>query len=449
MGTHEHIVFAPRADQQAQRENRFRQTADLIFDRHPAYRRIAAETGLNRAEIVTTADLDRFPVTTKTDYMTAPEDYRLDTTGLGDDERALWDVMHTTGTTTGVPTPFYNTSYDFYRILAVQEGMMRLRGIGPEDSIANLFPLTVWPHGAYARVPHAAAAMKIPVISTLPGNPSKNFDHGSNLDEVVAIVARSGATILWGVPSYVRRVLIRAGELGAKFSSVRYVFVTGEATPEAMRTDFEVRLAALGATDVFVSISYGATEMQGGMVECAPGSGFHNPAPDQFLIEIVDPETYLQVPDGDPGLVLLSHMDRRGTVLLRYALGDISALATAPCRHCGSETDRLIITPARADSLLKIKGTLVNPALIEDILIADTTISEYQIVIERENPSDILSPDRLRVRVAGPRPEALPGIADTIKSAIGVTPIMNLESPEAIYAAGDTLKSQRVLDLRK
>jgi phenylacetate-coenzyme A ligase PaaK-like adenylate-forming protein len=109
----------------------------------------------------------------------------------------------------------------------------------------------------------------------------------------------------------------------------------------------------------------------------------------------------------------------------------------------------LIITPARADSLLKIKGTLVNPALIEDILIADTTISEYQIVIERENPSDILSPDRLRVRVAGPRPEALPGIADTIKSAIGVTPIMNLESPEAIYAAGDTLKSQRVLDLRK
>lgn len=449
MDTHQNIVFAPRADQLAQRENRFRQTADLIFDRHPAYRRIAAETGLNRADIATTADLDRFPVTTKTDYMAAPDGYRLDTAGLGEDERALWDVMHTTGTTTGVPTPFYNTSYDFYRILAVQEGMMRLRGIGLEDSIANLFPLTVWPHGAYARVPHAAAAMKIPVISALPGNPSENFSHGSNLDEVVAIVARSGATILWGVPSYVRRVLIRAGELGANFSSVRYVFVTGESTPEAMRVDFETRLATLGATDVFVSISYGATEMQGGMVECAPGSGFHNPAPDQFLIEIVDPETHRQVPDGAPGLVLLSHMDRRGTVLLRYALGDISALATAPCPHCGSETDRLVITPARADSLLKIKGTLVNPALIEDILIADTTISEYQIVIEREGASDVLSPDRLRVRIAGAHPEALPGIADTIKSAIGVTPIMNLESPDSIYAAGDTLKSQRLIDLRK
>lgn len=443
------IVFAPRANQLSQREYRFRRTADLIFERHPAYRRIAAETGLKRAEIATTADLARFPVTRKSDYMDAPEAYRLETTGLGDDECALWDIMHTTGTTTGVPTPFYNTSYDFYRILAVQEGMMRLRGIGSGDSIANLFPLTVWPHGAYARVPHAAAAMKIPVISALPGNPSENFIHGSDLDEVVAIVARSGATILWGVPSYVRRVLIRAGELGADFSSVCYVLVTGESTPEAMRADFEERLAALGAPDVFVSISYGATEMQGGMVECAPGSGFHNPAPDQFLIEIVDPETHRRVPDGAPGLVLLSHMDRRGTVLLRYVLGDISALATGPCPHCGSATDRLVITPARADALLKIKGTLVNPSLIEDILIADTAVSEYQIVVERENPSDALSPDRLRVRVAVAAPETLPALAERIKSAVGVTPVMACDTAEAIYPAGDTLKSRRVVDLRK
>lgn len=442
------IVFASREAQEKRREDRFARTADLIFERHPAYRRIAAETGLGRSDIATTDDLDRFPVTTKAAYMAAPEDYRLDTDGLGDDERALWDVMHTTGTTTGRPTPFYSTAYDLYRILAVQEGMMRLRGIGPHDSIANLFPLTVWPHGAYARVPHAAAAMKIPVISTLPGNPSENFSHGSDLDDVVAIVARSGATILWGVPSYVRRVLIRAGELGADFSSVRYVFVTGESTPEAMRTDFETRLEALGAHDVFVSISYGATEMQGGMVECAPGSGFHNPAPDQFLIEIVDADTHRRLPAGDSGLVLLSHMDRRGTVLLRYALGDISALATGPCPHCGSETDRLVVTPARADSLLKIKGTLVNPALIEDILIADASITEYQIVVERENASDPLSPDRLRIRVAGAAPDALPGIARRIKSTVGVTPVVKLESAEAIYAAGDTLKSRRVIDLR-
>jgi phenylacetate-CoA ligase len=327
--------------------------------------------------------------------------------------------------------------------------MMRLRGIGAADSIANLFPLTVWPHGAYARVPHAAAALKIPVICALPGNPSEFFDHGSSLDEVVALIARSRATILWGVPSYVRRVLIRAGEIGAEFSAVRFVFVTGESTPEAMRTDFETRLAELGAADVFVSISYGATEMQGGMVECAPGSGFHNPAPDQFLIEIVDPQTHKPVPPGESGLVLLSHTDRRGTVLLRYALGDISALGSGPCPHCGSETDRLILTPARAHSLLKIRGMLVNPAIIEDILITDPKISEYRIVIERENAGDVLSPDVLRIRIAGALPRGGSALSEKVKAATGVTPVIDVEAAQDIYAAGDTLKSSRIVDKRK
>lgn len=443
-----HIVFQPRTDQEAARQEKFSETMDLIFDRHPAYRRIAQEHGISRGDIRTIADIRKFPVTTKAAYMAAPDEYRLDTSGLGEEERAVWDVMHTTGTTTGVPTPFYSTTYDFYRVLAVQEGMLRLRGVGPEDSIANLFPLTVWPHGAYARVPHAAAALKIPVINTLPGNPSDQFRHGSNLDEVVALVARSRATILWGVPSYVRRVLIRAGELGADFSAVRFVFVTGESTPEAMRHDFETRLGQLGAENVFVSISYGATEMQGGMVECAPGSGFHNPAPDQFLIETVDPNTHEPVADGESGLVLLSHTDRRGTVLLRYALGDISKMGSGPCPHCGSQTDRLVETPARVDTLLKIKGMLVNPALIEDILISDPAISEYQVVIERENAEDELSPDVLRIRIAG-MTDGVDKVTAKVKAATGVTPVVGLEDAQDIYAAGDTLKSARIVDRRK
>ena len=49
-----------------------------------------------------------------------------------------------------------------------------------------------------------------------------------------------------------------------------------------------------------ISISYGSTEMQGGMVECAPGAGYHNPAPDQFLVEVVDRETHEPLPDPTP-----------------------------------------------------------------------------------------------------------------------------------------------------
>ena len=59
--------------------------------------------------------------------------------------------------------------------------------------------------------------------------------------------------------------------------------------------------------------------MQVGSVECCPDSGYHNPAPDHFYFEIVDPDTHKPLPEGERGLSVLTHLDRRGTVLaLRF-----------------------------------------------------------------------------------------------------------------------------------
>ena len=361
---------------------------------------------------------------------------------------APWDVMYTTGTTTGRPTPLYSTAWDFYDILGMQRGMLELRGVGEDDIIANLFPLTLWPHGAYTRVPQAAAVMNIPVVSALPGNPSEHFRWGRGVDEVVALIERSGATILWGVASYIRRVLIRAAELDADFSAARLVFITGEATPEALRADLAGRLVSLGASDPFVSISYGSTEMQGGLVECAPGSGYHNPAPDQFLIEVVDPESGAPVADGEDGLVLLSHLRRRGTVLLRYALGDVSTLSHAPCAHCGATTERLVSMPVRVDSLVKIKGTLVNPDVVTEAILAAPGVEEFRVEVDRADAADRHAPDRMTLVLAlSPGADAAE-IAARVKHACGITPEVTLAPRDEIFMPGDTLKSKRFADLR-
>ena len=182
-------------------------------------------------------------------------------------------------------------------------------------------------------------------------------------------VARTRATILWGVASYVRRVILRAEELGADFSAVRHAFVTGEPVSEALRADMTDRLERLGARSPRVSVSYAATEMQVGAVECAPGSGYHNPAPDEFLFEVVDPETHRPVPEGERGLVVVTHLNRRGTVLVRYLLGDTSRMTTEPCPRCGATTERLVELPHRADDLLKIRGMLVDPAVLLGALV--------------------------------------------------------------------------------
>lgn len=443
-------MFRERAEIDAAQESNFAEIMGLVAERHPWYRHKLAERGLSRGDIATLADLTKLPVTTKQDYMRDPEAFRLDTTGLAPEAQAMWDVMRTTGTTTGSPTPFYSTTWDFFDILTLQRAMMRLRNVTENDVIANLFPLTLWPHGAYTRAVHAAAAMNIPIVSTLPGNPSPEFRWGRGMDEVVATIARVKATILWGVPSYVRRVLIRAAELGADFSTVRLAFVTGEAAPEGLRRDLVSRLEALGARAPFVSISYGATEMQGGMVECAPGSGYHNPVPDQYYVEIVDPDSLEPVADGTSGMVLLSHIRRRGTVLLRYALGDITQRTRETCPHCGANTDRLTETPHRADSLVKIRGMLVNPDLIAETLSAMAEVAEFQVVISRQDPADPLSMDRLTLRIALTAGRAVAAdLATRIKQAVGVTPEIELAERDDIFRPGDTLKSRRVVDLRQ
>ena len=91
------------------------------------------------------------------------------------------------------------------------------------------------------------------------------------LDDAVAHVARQRATILWGVASFIRRVLIRAGKLGADFSSVRMAMITGEATSAAMRADMRRRMREIGCGDNLLVNRYGSTEQGSSMVECEEG----------------------------------------------------------------------------------------------------------------------------------------------------------------------------------
>ena len=335
--------------------------------------------------------------------------------------------MYTTGSS-GAPTPFVSTAYDFLNILALNRNMLRLRGVTERDSILNLFPLTRYPHGAFVRVLHAAASCNIPVVSAMPGRADARRPELTNDDEaVVAIAVRAQPTILWGVPSYIRRLIGRAEEIGARLPSVRLVFVTGEGFGEEARSDLIERLKRVGAPAPWVSVSYGATEMQGGLVECAHGSGYHNPAPDQFLFEAVDPETKQPVPDGSEGLILLTHLDRRGTVMLRYALGDVARLTRAPCPHCGARTERIISLPRRVDGLVKIKGMLVNPQALVDAVRGEPALLDFQAVVDKENPDDPLSMDRLRLRIvtaadAGDGLDA--ALARRVQRAVGVTPIV-------------------------
>lgn len=436
-----------RAASQAQLDEvriaNLRETLDLAARGHRVYGPVIVAAGLDRGRVTRLEDLRRLPVSGKSDFAADPEAYRLQVDDGPLEWRIDWDIMYTTGST-GKPAPFHSTTYDYYNALTVAQRMLEIREVDGRDIIANLNPMTVQPTGAFMRTLHAASTIGAPIVSALPGNPSPYFRQGRRLDEVVRLIERTRATVLWGITSYVRRVIARALELRADFSRVRRVFVTGEAAAPGMRDAVHAELLALGAQDPFVSLSYGQTETQAGMVECRPDGGMHNPAPELFFWEIVDPQTGAPLPDGQEGLVLLTHLDRRGTLLLRYALGDISAITTERCPHCGRIGERFVCTPRRADRRVKIKGMLVDLASLEECLRAAT--AKFRVRIERSVPTDATSADLLRVTLPVGAGDDDTRIAAAVKAATGVTPVVDRGDIEA--PADDAGKQRWFFDLR-
>src|SRR2546428_11038122 len=125
---------------------------------HPYYRRRWAELGIEASAIRGVDDLERLPLTSKQELMADPEGFRLRLPELALHERVLWEVIYTTGTT-AEPTPVYNTTHDYHAYLFQSQRVAEISGIHASDVIANLFPLTPAPMGAFLRsVTNAYAA---------------------------------------------------------------------------------------------------------------------------------------------------------------------------------------------------------------------------------------------------------------------------------------------------
>ncbi len=392
------LLYRSYEEIRALQNQRFRHQVALCFRAHPYYQEVFSRLKLTPDDFETIEDVQKLPVTTKQDYLSNPEAFRL--TPLPEFlplEQTLWNVHYTTGTTTGIPAPFFNTTYDIFAGGEPFKRFASIIGMTARDIVINLYPLTPFPH-LTSLFPNGVMTVGASVVSPLmsvldPASP--------NLDEVVSMIERHKGTVLGGIPSYVHRVIMRAEELGADFSQVRLVLVVGEACPRGTREDMRRRLLRVGANqhDLTIRSGLGFTEMQGGTAECVELSGSHIPAPDQFYFEVLDEQSHTPLPDGKPGLFTITHLDRRGTVLLRYAIGDLTAISHEVCPDCGRQGPRIVTNTVRTFEMAMFNGALINPDGIKEAIAAVEGIEEYQIVFTKEQKGDPSSPDTLLVRV--------------------------------------------------
>jgi phenylacetate-coenzyme A ligase PaaK-like adenylate-forming protein len=80
---------------------------------------------------------------------------------------------------------------------------------------------------------------------------------------------------------------------------------------------------------------------------------------DLHLVEILHPETLEPVPEGQPGKILLTNLQRRLMPTIRYDIGDEGRWVPGRCA-CGRKT-RLMELMGRCDDMLRVGGGPVSP----------------------------------------------------------------------------------------
>jgi phenylacetate-CoA ligase len=464
----------------AVREERLRRTLAAVFAAHPFYRERFRDLRIRPDSIRTLDDLAALPLTRKSDYIADPEAFRLRPddlpAGAANEERVLWDVAYTTGTTSGRPSPFYNTTHDFYAVLDQARRCNEAEGVLASDRVANLYPLAGFPTGAFLSVIRSTMIAGLPVVHGLTGSANSDFKVRNSLGEAVETIEQFRPTVLWGVPSFVRRFLDEAQARSADFSAVRLVLTSGEPVPPALRNEMRAALARLGAASVRVHARYAFTEMQGGLVQCCEDAAPQNIVPDLYYLEVVD-DAGRRRPDGERGQLAITHLHRRGTVLLRYLVGDVVALSRAPCPSCGRDGERVVSPPRRTGNLVKCRGMLVNTDVILDALSALEGIGQFQIVFAPANgpePADGPGPakepgpapqmggmERLVIRIEFlpnlPRPDGgtpwseaglREEVVRSVRDAVSLRPEVELVRRGTLYDHERSIKAKSVLDLR-
>lgn len=444
-----HILRQPNEAIEQIQAGKLRAMLDMCARGHPYYMRKWREAGIDVARIATLADLERLPLTPKQDMMQKPEDFRLHLPDLPLHERVLWEVIYTTGTS-AEPTPLYNTTHDYHAYLFQSARVAEISDVRETDIIANLFPLTPAPMGAFVRSATNAYAAGATIFAALPGAAHGTFDVHRSLEQAVRSIALHRATILWGIPSFIRRVLMRAIETGADFKSVRMCAITGEASSPAMREEIRRCLRELDARNTIVFDRYGSTEL-GAFAQCREDSDWHNPAPEIQFHEVVDADTGRRLPDGERGALAVTHLDRRGTVLIRFLVGDIVSIERTTCPHCGRNGDRIVGPVVRTKDLVKVKGMLINPAVLLDTLQSLADVDELQVVVQRADADDPFSMDELLVRLATrakDRETLALMIADRAQKAVRVRPRVEFVEAREIYDPAVQSKARRFVDRR-
>lgn len=270
-----------------------------------------------------------------------------------------------------------------------------------------------------------------------------------NTERQIRLMIELGATHLCCTPSYAMYLAETINEMGVKDQLKLKAGIFGaEPWTEDMRHQIEEALN-IKAYDI-----YGLTEILGPGVayECSAQNGMHVNE-DNFIVEIIDPETGDVLPEGSFGELVFTTITKEGMPMIRYRTRDLCSLNYEKC-ECGRTFLRMNKPKGRSDDMLIIRGVNVFPSQIEEVLlnIGGDVTPNYQIVVDRVNNTDTLDvnvemSDTIFADDVKTIQSIEKKITEKIRSTLGIGAKVHLVNPKSIQRSEG--KAKRVIDNRK
>lgn len=207
-----------------------------------------------------------------------------------------------------------------------------------------------------------------------------------NTDLQIQIMRDLKVTGFVGTPSYLMIVIKRIEEMGLSLKNdlhLRNAWFTGEMLAPSLRVTFENDYGL----DTYQA--YAVTEPGGAIAyECREKSGLH--LMDEFVTEIIDPETGKQIGPGEIGEIVTTQICNPDWGLIRFGTGDLSSYVTEQC-PCGRTSNRITGIVGRAGDAVKVRGMFIVAKQAEQAITDFPEVARYQLVVGRVQHRDSLT----------------------------------------------------------
>ncbi|MBW2616053.1 MAG: phenylacetate--CoA ligase [Deltaproteobacteria bacterium] len=431
----------PLEDLKSLQNQRLRNVVERCYQNLSYYRELFDCNGINPKHIRTTDDLVNVPFTEKKDLR---DHYPYGLLGISIER--IHRFAASSGTT-GVPTLTGYTDKDWNETLLDQMGRIwKSFGIGDKDLVYQCYGYGLFLGGVCMEM-----AAKAVGATLFPAGPGRTMAAMQWLKDMKH-------TVICCTPTFLAYLTSEAGKNGID-PKKDWALRTGDFGGEVAAPSFRRKLEADLSPGFVYHETYGLSELGGACVAFScPHSVKSNQLhvlADHYFVEIINPETGERVEPGEKGELVFTTLTRESSPLIRWRTRDMSGFSSEPygC-PCGRGAHPLInYVTGRTDDVLKVRGTLVFPSQIEEILTQVHGVGEgWQIVID-QSPDAL---DTLLIMV-----EAYPDcwekkeekeriraeISAHIQARLGIGALIEVKEPFSLPRFEG--KAKRVLDRRK